>query len=194
MPCSFHNLYNKLKIMGNQEQVPISLKPDMEMEAFYASLESPSTTTMKTNTSEQTQKAIQILKHLFTKSFSLLLHPGRSITLKETLNYLINLPPNEEFSPRTRSEMLLLLQCFTQWNVDYYNAGVKLNATTAELENAVKVVSELEGNVREFMEIDKVEKGCFSRNKSDYSRRDNVVKRKIELFKKGSELKALQEI
>lgn len=74
--------------------------------------------------------------------------------------------------------------------MDYYNAVVKHNATTVELENAGKVVNDqLEGNVREFMEMDKEEKGY----KFNYKRRDGSVKRKIELFKKGSELKATRD-
>lgn len=44
--------------------------------------------------SEKTKKAIQILQDLFSKDFSLLLHPGRSIAMKDTLKYLLTLPKN----------------------------------------------------------------------------------------------------
>ncbi|AES76439.1 hypothetical protein MTR_6g078790 [Medicago truncatula] len=70
-----------------------------DMKAFYASLKSPEETSpshvISYRPSEKTKKAILILQDLFSKDFSLLFHPGRSIEMKDTLGYLSTVAQEE---------------------------------------------------------------------------------------------------
>ncbi|CAK8532342.1 unnamed protein product [Lathyrus sativus] len=69
------------------------------MNAFYASLESSERTSpshlVPFRPSENIKKAIQSLQDLFSKDFSLLLHPGRSIEIKDILKYLLTFLQSE---------------------------------------------------------------------------------------------------
>ncbi|MCI09128.1 TMV resistance protein N-like [Trifolium medium] len=187
------------------------------MKAFYASLGSSETTPLSHGfyvPIEKTKKAIHILQELLSKKFSLLLHPGRSIVLKDTLKYLLTLPQNEGFCMTTKSELQKLLQCFEQWSVEYHNAsGLSITAKT-ELSNASEVMNDLEANVKEFHEMDKEEMclcnklNCLQERKrkleeqieiinveiaKSTKEKDKVGKSKTELYQKGRELKAKRD-
>jgi len=189
------------------------------MESFYASLESetnsplhvqPNNETVRTRPSEETQKLLQILQDFVTKKFSLLLHPGRSGLMKDILKYLLTLTPDEGLSLKTKSVILKLSHSFSQWSLDYNNAILKLESVTTNLSKAETVNDYLEGNVKDFREMDMVEK-CLSNQlailqeekreleekinaiKSEIAdftaQREMVVKRKTELFCKGKEMR-----
>lgn len=131
--------------------------------------------------------------------------------MKDTLRYLLSLPPEEGlFSTRTKSLLLQLSQSFPQWSLDYENADLKLGSANAGLSKAVKVMNDLKANVREFQEMDKEEKclcnqlDCLQGQKRDLEekinaikaeiaksrvKRDAVAKRKRELFQEGKVVK-----
>lgn len=116
---------------------------ETDMEAFYASLESATIIPTHARLSEETKKKIQILQDLVSKDFSLLLHPGRSTAMKDTLKYLLNLPPHEGFSITTKSEIQRILQCFTRLTSEYsYMYSEDLSSKGAIVRN------ELDANVR----------------------------------------------
>lgn len=192
------------------------------MESFYASLEAetnsplhvqynqPNNETVRIRPSEETVKTLQILEDLVTKKFSLLLHPGRSGLMKDILKYLLTLTPDEGLSLKTKSVILQLSHSFAQWSLDYKNAIFKLESATINLTKAEKVKDYLEANVKDFREMDMVEK-CLSNQlaslqeekreleekinaiKSEIAdftaQREMVEKRKTELFCKGKEMR-----
>ncbi|KAJ1417959.1 TMV resistance protein N-like [Sesbania bispinosa] len=195
---------------------------EVNMEAFYVALEAETTSPshvqdpqpnnifVKTRTSEETKKTLHILRDFVSKHFSLLLHPGRSGLMKDTLKYLMSLPPDEGFSLRTRSIILQLSQSFAQWSLDYNNANLRLESTTSDLSKAEKVKDGLEANVKDFREMDMVEKClcnqlvCLQEKKRELEEKINAIKaeiadftaqrqmaakRKIELFHEGRVMK-----
>ncbi|CAL5184923.1 unnamed protein product [Lathyrus oleraceus] len=188
------------------------------MNAFYASVESFETTSpshpVPFRPSENIKKAIQVLQDLFTKDFSLLLHPGRSIEIKDILKYLLTLPQNEEFCAATKIEIQKMLRCFERWSLEHHNAsGLSANAKK-ELSKASKVMNDFEANVKEFHEMDK-EEMCLCNKlvileerkrqleeeikivnveiEKSKTQRDEVGRRKIELYEKGREVKAKRD-
>ncbi|XP_027357320.1 TMV resistance protein N-like [Abrus precatorius] len=193
------------------------------MEAFYASLEpettslshvqdmQPNNVSVKPRPSEETQKWLQILRDFVSKKFSLLLHPGRSGLMKESLNYFRSLTPDEGLSLRTKSAIQQLSLSFAKWNLDYNNANLKLESATADLSKAEKLKDDLKANVKEFQDMDMVEKclcnqlSILHKEKRDLeekinaikaeiadstAQRDIVAKRKRELFHEGRVMKA----
>ena len=170
------------------------------MEAFYASLEAENTSqshlqdnqrnivSVITRPSEETMKALQILRDFVTKKFSLLLHPGRSGFMKDTLNYLLSLSPEEGVSLRTKSLILQLSTRFTQWSVDYNNASLKLKSAATELSRAEKVKEELAANVKDFREVEMVEKvlctklASLHEKKRELEKQINAIKAEIVDF------------
>lgn len=191
---------------------------ETDMRAFYASLK-PSDTTSQSHavtlkSSENTKKSLHILQDLFSKDFSLLIHPGRSIQMKESLRYLLNLPQNEGFCLTTKSEIQKLLQCFERWSFKYHKASGLSAAAETELSKASEVMNDLDTNVQEFRNIEK-EETCLSNKlvclqeekrmleekiktldadiKVSTKRRDMFRKRKMELYQKGREVKAKRD-
>lgn len=190
------------------------------MEEFYASLEAEKASpievqsnneTVRTRPSEETQKSLQILQDLVSKKFSHLLHPGRSGLMKDILKYLLSLTPDEGFSLKSKSIILQLSHGFSQWSLDYNNANIKLESATTDLTKAEKMKDYLEDNVKDFREMDMVEKclsnqlACLQEEKRELeekmnaikaeiadftAQRDTVAKRKTELFQTGSVMKA----
>ncbi|XP_058779383.1 TMV resistance protein N-like [Vicia villosa] len=190
------------------------------MEEFYASLEAEKASPIEvqsnneivgTRPSEETQKALQILQDLVSKKFSHLLHPGRSGLMKDILKYLLSLTPDEGFSLKSKSITLQLSHGFSQWSLDYNNANIKLESATTDLTKAEKMKDYLEDNVKDFREMDMVEKclsnqlACLQEEKRELeekmnaikaeiadftAQRDMVAKRKTELFQTGSVMKA----
>ncbi|CAK8532343.1 unnamed protein product [Lathyrus sativus] len=188
------------------------------MNAFYASLESSETTSpshlVLFSPSESIKKAIQSLQDLFSKDFSLLLHPGRSIEIKDILKYLLTFPQSEEFCTTTKIEIKKMLQCFERWSLEYHDAsGLSANAKR-ELSKASEVMNDLEANVKEFHETKK-EETCLCNKlvileerkrkleeeikmvnveiEKSKRKRDEVGRRKMELYEKGREVKAKRD-
>lgn len=189
------------------------------MEAFYAFVEAETnsqpypqnTVSVRTRPSEATQKVLRMLRDFVTKKFSLLLQPGLSGLMKDVLKYLLSLPPDEGVSLRTNSIILQLSCSFAQWSLDYDKASLKLESAATNLSKADKVKTELEANVKEFREVEMMEKSlcdqlaCLQERKrvleeqliaikaeiADFeTKRDTVVKRKIQVFDNGRLLKA----
>ncbi|KAK7314805.1 hypothetical protein VNO77_33333 [Canavalia gladiata] len=193
------------------------------LEAFYAFLEAETISlthvgdtqdnnaSIMTRHSEETHKALHILRDFVSKTFSLLLHPGRSTLLKDVLNHLLSLPPDEGISLRTKLVILQLSRSYAQWILYYDNANIKFESATADLSKAERVKDDLEANVKDYREMGMVEKclcdqlvslqekkrdledkiNAVKAEIEDFTvQRDTVAKRKRELFHKGRAMKA----
>jgi len=99
-------------------------------------------------------------------------HIGRSVVMKDTLKYLLTLPPEEGFIMTTKSEIQQLLQCL--WSLEYHNAGL---SATAELSKASEVMNDLEANVREFKVLDNEENRLCSQWFACRKRKDNLKRK-----------------
>lgn len=182
------------------------------MKAFYASFKSSKNTSPSHVSYFPREKTIKaILQDLFSKDFSLLLHPGRSILIKDTLKYLLTLQQNEGFCMTSKLKIKQLLQCFEQCSLEYNNASRLSKTAKAELSRAAKGKNDLKFNVKNFQELDMEEKGlsnrlvCLQEEKKELEekikminveieksikRRDRVAKKQKELFQEGKTLKA----
>ncbi|KAI4357281.1 hypothetical protein L6164_001241 [Bauhinia variegata] len=145
------------------------------MEAFYASIDADSSALpLAENTStnigsviippcEETQKALQILQDLVTKKFSLLLHPGRTGIVKNVLDHLLSLSPDDGISLRMKFVIMQLSRSFRQWSLDYNDASLKLESATANQSSIVKLEERLAANVKEFREAAMLESEAISK-------------------------------
>ncbi|KAI4357307.1 hypothetical protein L6164_001266 [Bauhinia variegata] len=193
------------------------------MEAFYTSIEADSSTLpLAENTStnigsviippsEETKKALQILQDLVTKKFFFFLNPGRTGFMKNVLDYLLNLSPDDGISLRMKFVIMQLSRSFRQWSLDYNDASLKLESATANQSSIVKLEECLSANVKEFREAAMLESEASSKlanleakkreledqinaieeNIADCKlARDAAAKRKRQAFENGRTLKS----
>ncbi|KAK7314749.1 hypothetical protein VNO77_33277 [Canavalia gladiata] len=145
------------------------------MEAFYASLKAETA-------------SLSLVQDIQPNNVSIKTRPRRSGLVKHTLNYLLSLLPDEGLSPRTKSAIQQLSLSHAKWSLDYNNANHKLESATADLSKAEKVKDDLEANVKDFLEMDMVEK-CVSNQlailqeeKRDLEGKINAIKAEIADF------------
>ncbi|KAI4351976.1 hypothetical protein L6164_006273 [Bauhinia variegata] len=163
------------------------------MEAFYASIEAESSAspilqeTLSTRPSEETQKKLQSLRDFMLKKFCVLLHPGRYGHMKNVLDNLLSLSPEDGISRSMKSAMLQLSTSFSQWSSDYNDASLKLESATAILSNAEKLQEYLETNVKEFREAETFQKVVHDRladleaKKRELEEQINPIKEMLQL-------------
>ncbi|MED6124980.1 hypothetical protein PIB30_064060 [Stylosanthes scabra] len=137
---------------------------DVEMEAFYASLEAEtSVLPLSKNTivgsefanrvpSEATQQVLMTLQDFLTRDFSLLLGPDEYNAMKATLEYLTDLPPGDGISLELRSLVIEVSRQFNHWSLDYTNESKKIEAATAKLSKVDELEEGLEANKANFRE------------------------------------------
>ena len=88
-----------------------------------------------------------------TKDFSVLLGPSEYSTMKDTLDYLTNLPAEDGISVEIRSLVIQVSRQFTHWSKDYTYESKKLESTTAKLLKADELEEGLEANKTHFKEV-----------------------------------------
>lgn len=215
------------EIRANQRLEAREIEDDkVSMDAFYASLAAEAvalsypqdtqtnTESINTEPSEETQKALGILRDLLGKRFSLLLEPKRSKLMEDILEYLVSLAPEDGISLKAKTAILQISRGFTQWGLDYNDASLKLESASAEISRVDELKEGLEANVREFREAEDLENVIWSR--LDYleerkkqleeeikavkaeiadfsSAREDVAKRKRQVFENGRMLKAQRD-
>ncbi|KAI4357639.1 hypothetical protein L6164_001576 [Bauhinia variegata] len=196
---------------------------EADMIAFYASIGTNSSAlplgeknseSLNIKPSEKTQKALQSLQNLFSNKFSLLLHPGRSVFMKDTLHYLLNLSPEDGISPSMKMVILQVLRSFSKWSLDYWYAIPKLELSAENLSNLENIEKDLEDNIKEFKDVARLEDCLRSKFVSLEERkrelekqinavnneiaackseRGRVAERKKEVFEKGRKINAQKE-
>ena len=147
---------------ANQTRLTID---DGDMEAFYAVLDDEISVVSLTNDSivvselankrpsEETKKALKTLQDYVTKDFSALLGPNEYSTMKDTLEYLTNLPAEDAISVEIRSLIIQVSRQFTHWSKDYTCENKKIESTTAKLLKADELEKGLEANKTHFKEV-----------------------------------------
>ncbi|KAI4357302.1 hypothetical protein L6164_001261 [Bauhinia variegata] len=190
-----------------------------DMKAFYASLEKecsamplPENTctsieSVNVRASEETQRALEALRELLSKKFTLLLHPARSGLMNNVLQYLFSLSPEDGISSTMKPIMEELSRNFRKWSLDYGEANLKLHSATATLSKIDKLKEGLEANIKEFREVAKLENGICSHlaylearkreleaEIADYkSAKDTIAESKRQVYEDGKLLKAEKE-
>lgn len=146
-------------------QFDLTLSDD-NMEAFYASLRVETYTPdirddsklVHPQMTEETKKALEILKEFLSKQFCHLLEPTSSSTsMKTTLEYLCTLFKDDDVPMSLKSLMLQLSAEFTQWSCDYNDASMKLESSKAGLSKLQELEEGLVANKKQFSEFVSIE-------------------------------------
>ncbi|KAI5445052.1 hypothetical protein KIW84_013345 [Lathyrus oleraceus] len=234
LECQLNNKHEKNK--DNIEMEPtdheynsndISVIP-MEhdnMEAFYSSLHAETYISLGDTSdvsklvypkmSEETRKALEILKELLSKQISHLIEPTSTTSMRTTLEYLCTLiAEDDDVSMRLKSVILQLLADFTQWSCDYNDANMKLESSILVLSKLQNLEEGVVANKDQFSEVVSIESGLtgqlvyleermkelqekISVVKMNISisevARDAAVRKKRETFEEGRELKAQRD-
>ncbi|KAL9321690.1 hypothetical protein ACSQ67_009743 [Phaseolus vulgaris] len=148
-----------------ENQTSLLTIDDGDMEAFYAVLDDEISVVSLNNDfivvselankrpSEETKKALKTLQDCVTKQFSALLGPEEYSTMKDTLEYLTNLPAEDGISVEIRSLIIQVSRQFTDWSRDYTCESKKIESTTAKLLKADELEKCLEANKTHFKEV-----------------------------------------
>lgn len=212
-------------IESPRSQMDLTLD-DGEMRAFYASLDaetsdvSPAQDTRvgtelpKTAPCEKTEKAFKTLQDFLSKDFSVLLQPGQCSTMKSTIEYLSNLSEDDGISVEMRLLILEVSREFTRWNLDYNDAGRKIESASTNLLKADKLEEGLEANKNQFKEVTSLENELSNQlanleeKKMELEEQINAIKanicvfqsakntaskRKREIFEEAKSLKAQRD-
>ncbi|OIV89997.1 hypothetical protein TanjilG_00375 [Lupinus angustifolius] len=165
------------------------------MEAFYASVEAetncmsskPNKAYVIPGRSVETQKALQVLRDLVTKKFSLLLHIGGNFWMEDNLNHLLSLSPDDGVSLRTKLILQQISEGFAEWSLDYEEAWFELASAVDDLSKSDEVNGNLEANEEEI-------KSITSEIADFAAKRDKVTKKKKQVFGRGTLLKAERDV
>ncbi|CAJ1952341.1 unnamed protein product [Sphenostylis stenocarpa] len=173
---------------------------DVEMKAFYASLDaetsvmSPSedstvdTELSKTTPCEETKKALKTLQDLLSNDFTDLLHTGQSGTIKSAIEYLSKLSADDGISAEMRLLILEVSREFTRWSCDYNDASRKIESASTNISKADKLEENLEANKKEFKEVTYLENelnnqlSCLEKRKKELEEQINAIKANIAVF------------
>ncbi|XP_027358981.1 uncharacterized protein LOC113867733 [Abrus precatorius] len=174
---------------------------DVEMKAFYASLDAetsvmspsqdtPVITELSSNTTpcEETKKALKTLEDLLSKDFSVLLQSGQSCTIKSTIEYLSKLSADDGISAEMRLLILEVSREFTRRSCDYNDASRKIESASTNISRADKLEESLEANKNEFKEVSSLENelsnqlSCLEQRKKELEEQINAIKANISVF------------
>ncbi|CAK8532334.1 unnamed protein product [Lathyrus sativus] len=195
---------------SRQNQEELSLDDDVEMKAFYASLDvessfkSPSQDTTviteSSNTtmpSEETSKALKTLQDLLSKDFSVLLQTKQCGAMKSTLEYLSKMSSVNGISAEMKLLILEVSREFTRWSCDYNNASKKIESASSNITKADKLEESLEANKNEFKEVLSLENelcnqlATLEQRKKELEDQINAIKGNISVFQ-SAKFKAMK--
>ncbi|KAE9588313.1 putative TIR domain, winged helix-turn-helix DNA-binding domain-containing protein [Lupinus albus] len=163
----------------NTTQFDLTSKDD-NMEAFYAALHAEtfalSSLTLSdteadsklaySRMSEETKKALEILKEFLSKQFCQLLDQGSYTSMKTALEYLCTLSANDDDSDVSLALKSLIQQFsteITQWSCDYIDANKKLESSTTFLVKLETLEEGLITNKNQFIEVVSIENELCSK-------------------------------
>ncbi|CAL5184918.1 unnamed protein product [Lathyrus oleraceus] len=186
---------------SRQNQEELSLDDDVEMKAFYASLDvetsfkSPSQDTTvitessnTTTPSEETSKALKTLQDLLSKDFSVLLQTKQCGAMKSTIEYLSKMSSVKGISSEMKLLILEVSREFTRWSCDYNNASKKIESASSNITKADKLEESLEANKNEFKEVLSLENelcnqlATLEQRKKELEDQINAIKANISVF------------
>lgn len=186
---------------SRQNQEELSLDDDVEMKAFYASLDvetsfkSPSQDTTvitessnTTTPSEETSKALKTLQDLLSKDFSVLLQTKQCGAMKSTIEYLSKMSSVKGISSEMKLLILEVSREFTRWSCDYSNASKKMESASSNIMKADNLEESLEANKNEFKEVLSLENelcnqlATLEQRKKELEDQINAIKANISVF------------
>lgn len=176
------------------------------MEAFYAALHAetyapPSPLSLRDTRddselaypqmSEESKKALEILKELLSKQFCYLLDSTSSTSMKTTLEYLCTLfADDDEVSLSLKSLILQLSAELPQWSWVYTDASMKLESSSSGLLRLDTVEEGLVTNKNQFSEFVSIEKELCSQL-ADLEQRKKELEEKINAIKANISMSAV---
>ncbi|XP_061340635.1 TMV resistance protein N-like [Gastrolobium bilobum] len=188
-------------------QTELTLVDDVEMEAFYVSLDAET----RVVSSEEASKARRIVHDFISNNdASIMLHPERCSVMKTSLENLSNLSADHGISREMRTLLSEASREYTHFRRDYIEASMKIASTSFDLQRADELEIGLELNKKRFCEelasehelIKKLARMEESKRKleekinvikanisASQSEKENILNRKRDIFKEG---KALQ--
>ncbi|CAL0323876.1 unnamed protein product [Lupinus luteus] len=162
----------------NKTEFDLTLKDD-SMEAFYAALHAETFALASLTSSdpeadsklayprmsEETKKALEILKQLLSKQFCQLLDQGSYTSMKTALEYLYTLSADDDSG--VSLALKSLIQQFstevTQWSYDYIDANMKLESSTTFLVKLETLEEGLISNKNQFNKVVSIENELCSK-------------------------------
>ncbi|RYR57985.1 hypothetical protein Ahy_A05g023649 isoform B [Arachis hypogaea] len=195
----------------NEEELVLN---DVEMKAFYASLDaetsvtSPSqdisavTESSNSTPCEETKNALQTLQDLLSKDFSALVHPGQCGTFKSTIDYLSKLSSDDGVSSEIKLLILEVSREFTRWSCDYNDASRKIESASANILKADKLEESLEVNKNQFKEVLSLENelsnqiASLEQKKKELEEQISAIKANLSVFQsaKNTAIKRKREV
>lgn len=212
-------------VAHNTNHFDLTMRDD-NMEAFYAALHAetfalPTLRDTRDDSklahpkmSEETKKALEMLKEILSKPFYQLLDPGSSSSIQTALEYLSTLSADDDVSLCLKSLVLQLSTDITQWSCDYIDASTKLESSTAGLSKLDALEEGLIANKNQFSEFSSIENElcsqlvCLEQRLKELEEqikaikynisnskvaRDTAFIKKREIFEKGRTLKAQRD-
>ncbi|XP_073220638.1 uncharacterized protein [Cicer arietinum] len=180
-----------------QEELPLD---DVEMKAFYASLDAEASFTSTSQDTtviaesfnaapcEETSKALKTLQDLLSKEFSVLLQTEQCGTMKSTVEYFSKLSAVNGISTEMRLLILEVSREFTRWSCDYNDASKKIESANSNFVKADKLEESLEANKNEFKDVVSLENELFNQlttleqKKKELEEQIDAIKANISVF------------
>ncbi|MED6124984.1 hypothetical protein PIB30_064064 [Stylosanthes scabra] len=107
--------------------------------------------------SEETGKALEMLKEFLSEQFHQLLSSGSFSSMKAALECLSTLSADDDVSLCLKSLLQQLSADFDQWSCDYIDASTKLESSTAGLSMLDTLEDSLMANKNQFSEFSSIE-------------------------------------
>ena len=185
-----------------------SQAPQVDMEAFYASLDAGThflsrscDESATTAPSEEARKALKIVQDFISNDASVLLHRQKCSVVKASLDYLSNLSADDGISGEMKTLISEASWLFTHWSRDYTEACMKIESTTSELhradESEAGLEAGLEANKNQFWDVvaweNKLEEKINvikAELSACESEKNMAIQRKGDIFEEGKTLMA----
>ncbi|MED6120236.1 hypothetical protein PIB30_019026 [Stylosanthes scabra] len=162
---------------------------DLEMEAFYASLDADTHGVLSANSdddpvtitapSRETKEALKTIHDFITNNdASVLLHEENYNVMKNSLHYLSNLSSKDGISGEVETLVLEASWFFNCCSVKYIESCREIESTTSELQRFDELKAGLEGNSNKHKEL-KQKLDWMEKRKKELEEEMNAIKAKL---------------
>ncbi|KAK7291273.1 hypothetical protein RIF29_06278 [Crotalaria pallida] len=136
------------------------VQDDVEMEAFYASLDGGTRVpscfrdeSVTTVSSEESKEALKIVRDFISNDASIFLRAEKCSVMQASLDFLSNLSEDDAISDEMMTLISEASRKFTHWTNDYIEASMKIESISSELLIADELEAALEDNKKQFREV-----------------------------------------